>query len=240
MIVNIDNVTKTFETEDQEIIALEKVNFAVTEGEFLCLIGPSGCGKSTLLRLLARLQQPTHGQIIWEVKPQIGFVFQNYGLLPFLSVFDNIAFGLKMQAVGKGKIKTIVSDLTKEVGLSGFGDKHPKELSGGMKQRVGIARALAISPNVLLLDEPFSSLDEFTAEVLRQLLLELWQKRKITIIMVTHLVREALELADKIVVMSKGPGQVKEIASNKLKRPRNLRSQEFFALEDKLIKLIKF
>ncbi len=237
--VKVTNVSKTFTLDDQRVIALHNVNFEVKEGEFFTIIGPSGCGKSTLLRIISNLSPQTSGEITWEKTPVIGFVFQNYALFPYLSVLDNIAFGLKMQGVSKEKRTPIVKTLIEEMGLVGFEDKHPKELSGGMKQRVGIARSLAISPNVLLLDEPFSSLDEFTAESLRKLLLALWKKRKITVIMITHLVREALELSDRIAVMSPAPGTVQEIVINILKRPRDLRSKEFFTMEDKLIKLVK-
>lgn len=233
--LKLNQVSKKFFVDDQQVIALTDVNFEVQKGEFFTIIGPSGCGKSTLLRIIAGLTSPTSGQVSWEEKPILSFVFQNYGLFPFLSVFENIEFGLKM----KGERSGIVEDLIKEVGLEGFADKHPKELSGGMKQRVGIARALAISPTVLLLDEPFSSLDEFTAENLRKLLVKIWQRRKITIVMVTHLISEAIELSDKIAVMTGAPGTIEKVVENPLKRPRNLRSKEFFALEDELLGIIK-
>lgn len=236
--IKIQNISKLFKLDSQNIEALSNVSFQVNDGEFATIIGPSGCGKSTLLRILAGLEKQTSGTVSAE-KGTVGFVFQNFALFPFLSVIENIEFGVKMQGVSKNKRKEIAKELAKEVGLSGFEDKHPKELSGGMKQRVGIARALAIDPSVLLLDEPFSSLDEFTAENLRKLLLNIWDKRKITVIQVTHLVEEAVELADKIVVLSKGPGTVVEIMENKLKRPRNLRSREVFSMEDKLTALIR-
>lgn len=233
------NISKTFESEDQKLFALEKVSFEVVKGEFFTLIGPSGCGKSTLLRIIAGLTAKTSGQLEWEETPKLSFVFQNFALLPYLSVFENIEFGLKMAGMGKNERNKKVMELINEIGLAGFEDKHPKELSGGMKQRIGIARALAVEPNMLLLDEPFSSLDEFTAESLRSLLLKLWQKRKMTVIMVTHLIKEALELSDKIVIFTPQPGTVKEVVVDRLQKPRNLRSEEFFKMEDKLKSLIR-
>jgi len=237
--LKVKEITKIYELETQELTALKKVNFEVKKGEFFVLIGPSGCGKSTLLRIIAGLEKANSGTLDWQENPKIGFVFQNFALFPYLTVAQNIEFGLKMSGVEKNIRQKLVGDLIKEVGLSGFEDKHPKELSGGMKQRVGIARALAINPNVLLLDEPFSSLDEFTSENLRSLLLKLWQKRKVTVIMVTHLIKEAIELSDRIAILTPQPGSVKEVIENQLPRPRDLRSQDFFQMEDKLKNLIK-
>jgi NitT/TauT family transport system ATP-binding protein len=235
----IHNISKNFAVDKDEIVALENISFEVKEEKFTTIIGPSGCGKSTLLRILSGLEKPSFGTIEADKNEKMGFVFQGFALFPYLTVLENIEFGLKMQGVSKGKRRSISTELVKEVGLSGFESKHPKELSGGMKQRVGIARALAIDPKILLLDEPFSSLDEFTAENLRHLLLEIWQKRKITIVQVTHLIAEAVELSDTIAVLTKGPGRVEKIIENKMKRPRNLRSQEFYKLEDHLTGLIK-
>lgn len=237
--LKVSNITKIFEFENQKLTALKDVSFEVQKGEFFVLIGPSGCGKSTLLRVIAGLEKPTSGSLEWEENPKLGFVFQNFALFPYLTVSENIEFGLKMGRVNKKDRQKVVKELIEEVGLKDFEDKHPKELSGGMKQRVGIARALAINPNVLLLDEPFSSLDEFTAETLRALLLSLWQKRKITVIMITHLIREAIELSDRVAVLTPQPGSVEKILDVDLPRPRNLRSEEFFKLEDKLKDLIK-
>lgn len=237
--LSVNNISKTFEFDNQKLVVIQRVSFKVKNGEFFTLIGPSGCGKSTLLRIIAGLEKPTTGSLDWEEQPKIGFVFQNFALFPYLTVYQNIEFGLKMTGVSSSERKDIVFELIKEVGLMGFEDKHPKELSGGMKQRVGIARALAIDPNVLLLDEPFSSLDEFTAENLRSLLTRIWQKRKITIIMVTHLIREAIELSDTITVFTPQPGTVEQVIVNEIPRPRNLRSPKSFKMEDKLKSLIK-
>lgn len=237
--LKLHNISKTFEVEDQKIHALQDVSLEVKEGEFFTIIGPSGCGKSTLLRIITGLQPHTSGHINWEKPAKLSMVFQNYAVFPYLTVAENIEFGLKMNNVDKNKRQEIVKELVGEMGLEGFEDKHPKELSGGMKQRVGIARSLAVDPNVLLMDEPFSSLDEFTAETLRQVLLEVWKRRKITIILVTHLVREAVELSDRIAVMSKAPGHIIEEHTVTFPRPRNSRSQEFYALEDAIIKRIQ-
>ncbi len=232
--LQIKSISHTFQLDDRQIPALKDVSFSVSNGEFFTLLGPSGCGKSTLLRIIAGLIPPTSGQIKWDTPPRMGFVFQNFALFPYLTVRENIAFGLKMSEATKNISQQIVEELVKEVGLTGFADKHPKELSGGMKQRVGMARALAIDPNVLLLDEPFSALDEFTAAALRELLVDLWSKKKVTVIMVTHLIAEAVELADQIAVLSSAPGTLIQILPNSLPRPRNLRAKEFFHMEDQV------
>ncbi len=237
--LKVQNISKTFEVDDSQIQALSDISFNVADKEFVTIIGPSGCGKSTLLRIIAGIMAPTSGSLEWEGSPAKAFVFQNYALFPYFTVFENVEFGLKMAGVPKEDRQKIVGPLIEEVGLKGFEDKHPKELSGGMKQRVGIARALAVDPDVILMDEPFSSLDEFTADTLRDLLLQLWHSRKMTVIMVTHLVREALGLSDQIVVMEATPGRVKAVIDNKLPRPRDARSQPFFNMEDKLTELIK-
>lgn len=240
MILKLSNITKYFEIEDKKLFALDDVNLQINKGDFVTIIGPSGCGKSTLLRIIAGINKPSSGEVLWQgTTPKISFVFQNYAIFPYLTVRENIEFGLKMAGVSKKDRLRQVLELSEEVDLREFLDKHPKELSGGMKQRVGIARALAISPDVLLLDEPFSSLDEFSAQALRGLLLKLWQKRSITVMMVTHLIREALELADYIIVMTPRPGTVRITIKNNLSRPRNLRSNKFFAMEDSLKELLE-
>jgi NitT/TauT family transport system ATP-binding protein len=237
--LKVNNISKIFEVDGQQTQALKDITFEVCDGEFLTLIGPSGCGKSTLARIIAGLDTPTNGNVVWEKVPKIGFVFQNYALLPYLNVYDNIAFGLKMRGVKSNEIDKVVVGLIDEVGLTGYENKHPKELSGGMKQRVGIARSLAVDPNILILDEPFSSLDEFTAQNLRNLLLQIWESRSITVFLVTHLISEAIELSDRIIVMTKIPGEVEKVFENKNQRPRDTRSSDFFALEDSLTAIIK-
>ncbi len=219
---NIDN----FET-------LENISFSVNRGEFFSIVGPSGCGKSTLLRIIAGFIKPTSGSLELN-SGKLAMVFQNFAIFPWLNVYENIEFGLKMAGVPSKERQSIVSEKIKEVGLASFDKKYPKELSGGMRQRVGIARALAINPEILLMDEPFSSLDTFTAEKLRSDLLEIWQRHNMTIIMVTHLIEEALQLSGKIMIVSKRPAKVKEILEVNLDRPRDTRSADFFSLLDRI------
>ena len=245
-LIVVSNVYKSFTSDSKRTEALADVSFGVERGEFVCLVGPSGCGKSTLLRLIAGLDKPSKGKIIFDGdKPVPGeskmtMVFQSFALLPWLTIRENVGFGLKMRGANPSQIGKIVPNLISEMGLEGFEHKHPKELSGGMKQRVGLARALALEPEALLMDEPFSALDEFTADVLRKEFLKVWQKRKMTIVMVTHLVTEAAEMADRIVVFTPRPGTIEKIVENQLLRPRNKRSEDFFALSDKLTALVKF
>lgn len=232
------NVGQNFEIEGVKQHVLSDINFKVKKGEFVCIVGPSGCGKSTLLRIVSGLVKPTSGEINLESK-KLAMVFQNFALFPWLTVEENVAFGLKMLGSKKSEAEKIVKEQIAAMGLSGVEEKHPKELSGGMRQRVGIARALAINPEVLLLDEPFSALDIFTAKKLRADLLAIWKERKLTILMVSHLVEEAVELADRILVMSANPGKIKETINVDLGRPRNTRSEEFYQHVDGIEKLIK-
>jgi ABC-type nitrate/sulfonate/bicarbonate transport system ATPase subunit len=241
----LKNVTKTFETEQGTITALKDIDLEIQSGEFVAIIGPSGCGKSTLLRIIAGLTTPTSGEVLLDgqkvvgTSPTISFIFQNFGLFPWLNVYDNVAFPLQMQAMGKREIKIKTEAIIKEVGLLGFENSHPKELSGGMKQRVGIARALNGESKIILADEPFSSLDAFTAKTLRDELLGIWKRYKKTIVVVTHLVDEALYLADRIVVLTPGPGRVEKIITNNLSRPRNMRDEKFYKLSDELTKIVQ-
>ncbi len=215
--------------------AVENISLNVKQGDFFCLVGPSGCGKSTLLKMIAGIEKPTSGSVS---KPDsISMVFQSGALLPWLNVEDNVAFGLKMVNTPQHLIKDCVLTYLKMMGLIGLDKKFPRELSGGQKQRVGIARALATKPQVLLLDEPFSALDPLTTEQLHKDLLEIWQETKITIIMVSHLLEEAILLAESVGMMHQGI--LKEIVDIDLPLPRNRRSEEFYKLEDKLYKLIQ-
>lgn len=240
------NISKNFLVEGKKLQVLEDVSFEVEQGEFCALIGPSGCGKSTLLRILIGLEKASSGEVRFQGQsPIVGdvtaaMIFQHFALFPWMTVFENVEFGLKMQKVENGERKRIVESLIEEVGLSDFAKEHPKELSGGMKQRVGIARALTLAPKLLFMDEPFSSLDAFTVATLREEILRIWQKRKMTVVMVTHLVEEAVELADKIVVLTERPGSVEKIIENRLSRPRNKRSKPFFTSVDQLLALVKF
>ncbi|HSX01805.1 MAG TPA: ABC transporter ATP-binding protein [Candidatus Saccharimonadia bacterium] len=229
----LQHITKQYDDETTTDLILQDINLTVEPGELLCLMGPSGCGKSTLLRIMAGLVEPTSGHVV-NRPPRIGMVFQNFGLMPWLTVADNIGFGLKMGGQHPKAIKREVDRQIESLGLHGLGQSHPKELSGGQKQRVGIARALAIDPDVLMLDEAFSALDTATAEELRADLLRIWQETGKTIVMVTHQPAEAAQLASRIVVFTGRPGAVEQIIVNKLPRPRHQRSDEFFKLVDRL------
>ncbi|HSX48010.1 MAG TPA: ABC transporter ATP-binding protein [Candidatus Nanoarchaeia archaeon] len=238
MSLKLHNIGKYFVEDGHHHQVLDSINLEVKNGEFLCLMGPSGCGKSTLLRLIAGLIDASVGGVT-DPPARVGFVFQNFALMPWLSVYENIAFGLRMRSLDENEIHQAVTKQIHEVGLAGLQHRRPKELSGGQKQRVGLARALAIDPDVLLLDEPFSALDTYTAAELREDLLRIWQSTGKTIIMVTHLSTEAAELGDRIVVLSTRPGQVVSIIENNLPRPRPTRDAGFFALVDRLDQLIR-
>lgn len=231
-IVSLDKVNKYFENNS----VLRDVSLDIVQGEFLCLVGPSGCGKSTLLRLLLDFEKADSGQIKFTQKLKTSLVFQNFALFPWLTVSDNIGFGLKMAGLDKAKRDQKISEIIHNLSLHGSEKLHPKELSGGMRQRVGLGRALSMDPDILFLDEPFSAVDAFTARELRQDLLKIWQNRPITIVMVTHLIEEAVELADRIVVLAndKQKDSIVDVYTNKLIRPRDNRSREFFAEVDKI------
>jgi NitT/TauT family transport system ATP-binding protein len=242
-IIKVTNLIKFYEeTADKHLLALENVNLSINEGEFFVILGPSGSGKSTLLRAMAGFDTNFEGQIytLPSINPSdIGFVFQQFALLPWLTVYEHVELGLIGRNVAPNTRKEIVRRELEQFGLQKFAQNFPHELSGGMRQRVGIARSLAFEPKILFLDEPFSELDFFTAETLRKELIEIWQSRKLTIIMVSHIIPEALELADKIAVLSARPGHVAKVLENDLPRPRNMRSEEFFKLEDRIYKLLK-
>jgi len=210
-----------------EIQALENVSLTVTPGEFLCIVGPSGCGKSTLLRLLAGLLRPSHGAVWLNEEPltrprrQIGIVFQKANLMPWRTVRQNVALPLEIAGLDPEETRRRAEALIALVGLSGFEDAYPAELSGGMAQRVAIARALIHDPELLLLDEPFGSLDALTREQMALELLRIWQAQRKTVVMVTHSIPEAVFLGDRVLVMSARPGQIRAIISVPLPRPRH-------------------
>ncbi len=237
-LIEAKNISQTFQKDDQPLQVLRDVSLAVNSGEFVCLIGPSGSGKSTLLRILLGLIKPTKGHVSFEPAIHRAMVFQNFGLFPWLNVEQNVGFGLRMSGLKGRPLRAKVQQYINEMGLTGFETNHPKELSGGMKQRVGIARALAVDPNVLFMDEPFSALDAFTARKLRDETLRIWAKLSMTVVMVTHLVEEAVEMADRIVVFTPIPGKVARVIKVDLPRPRNRRSQAFYSYVDLLEKLI--
>jgi len=241
--LTLHNVNKTFrEPGSKPLAVLRGVNFEINTGEFFVLVGPSGSGKSTLLRIMSGLEKSYEGKVIWaesQAAAKVAFIFQQFALLPWLTVFQNVELGLLNKKFSKKERAGIVEYEMRQFGLEKFAQAHPRELSGGMQQRVGLARALAINPKVLFMDEPFSELDSFTAQELRQELLKIWRERKLTIVLVSHIVEEALELADRVAIFTSRPATIKDIVINHLPRPRNKRSPEFFELADKLYSLIR-
>jgi len=228
-IIEIKNLTKKFFLKSP--VVLRDVSLDIVKEEFICFVGPSGCGKSTLIRLVAGLEKPTRGNVLYKgkivkgVNPEISMVFQSFALLPWLAVKQNVEFGAKMSGGIDWAEKHWVQGYINMVGLDKVMDMYPRDLSGGMRQRVGIARALVMDPKVLILDEPFSQLDLITATELRSDILNLWQGSGRTVIMISHLIEEAIELADRVVVMNMG--EIKEIVPIDLPRPRHKDSKEF-------------
>lgn len=229
------------------LTVLEDISMSVNSGEILAVLGPSGCGKSTLMRVLTGLIKPTrgevlvHGEALKGIHPSAAIVFQNFALYPWLTVSENIAMGLESAKVEPDLIKEKVGKVIDIVGLEGFEDVYPKELSGGMKQRVGIARALAVQPELLCMDEPFSGLDVLTAENLRSEVLNLWLDHKVdikTIFFVTHNISEAVFLANRIVVLSANPGKLRVVINNDIPFPRDYRSSEFLSMVDRIHEII--
>jgi len=228
MKLQVDNVSKRFLTDTgEEVDALRGVSLDVREGEFICILGPSGCGKTTLLRIIAGLEQPTEGQVLVDGEPvdgptpRLGMIFQDYSLYPWRRVIDNISFGLELAGVEKAARTATARKYLELVGLGEFADAFPYELSGGMRQRVAVARALAIDPAVVLMDEPFGALDAQTRNAMQRELLEIWEKTKKTVLFVTHSVDEAVFLADRIVVLTTRPGRIHEVVDVPEPRPGN-------------------
>ncbi|AKU09686.1 nitrate ABC transporter ATP-binding protein (plasmid) [Haloferax gibbonsii] len=227
--ISIRGVSKTYESTN----ALDDVSFSVSEGEFCCVVGPSGCGKTTLLRAIAGLDDVDRGSILVDGDPVTdpsldrGMVFQEYALFPWRTVRGNIRFGLDRPACECADCEARVRELVDLVGLEGFEDAYPKELSGGMKQRVGIARALAVDPEILLMDEPFGSVDARTRDRLHAELLGIWAQTEQTVVFVTHDIDEAVTLADRVVVMDADPGTVQSTIPIDLERPRQRTAHEF-------------
>jgi NitT/TauT family transport system ATP-binding protein len=214
--VRLRGLTKAFTVRGRRVDALAGIDLDIRSGEFLCIVGPSGCGKTTLLRILAGLEQQSAGTIDIaregiDSRPLNSMVFQEQSIFPWLSVRDNVAFGLKAQGKGRMERYRIVEPFIQKVGLAGFEDALPHQLSGGMKQRVSIARAFATDPEMLLMDEPFAALDEQTKLILQAELLRIWDELRKTVIYVTHSIDEAIVLADRILVMSARPGRIKEL-----------------------------
>jgi NitT/TauT family transport system ATP-binding protein len=232
-IIELKGVGKEFELQGETIKALRGADLSVRKGEFICLIGASGCGKSTLLRIVAGFEAPSHGEALMWGKPiegpdpSRGMVFQDYGLFPWLSVRANVGFGPRSRGRPAAEVKDTVEHYVDLVGLARFADAYPHQLSGGMKQRVAIARVLANDAEVVLMDEPFGALDAMTRERLQDELLELWRRTGLTVLFVTHAIEEAIFLADRVVVMSPGPGRIDTEFRVDLHRPRDIASPEF-------------
>lgn len=227
-------VHKHFPNGDGEPIrAVEDMNLTIGKNEFICLVGASGCGKTTALRMVAGLEKPSQGEIRLNGKPVEGpgpersVVFQRYTLYPWRTVLDNVAFGLEVQGVGKKARRERALDFLALVGLSEYANSHPHQLSGGMRQRVAVARSLAADPDVLLMDEPFGALDALTRNTLQKELTRIWEEERKTILFITHSIREAVMLADRVAVMSSNPGSIREIIDIDLPRPRDQHDPAF-------------
>lgn len=224
--ISINNLTKVFFKKNNSVKALEDITIEISEGEFVCLVGPSGCGKTTLLRILAGLETTSVGDFEIKIgkkdRPLQSMVFQERGIIPWLTVEENVAFGLKMRHLPKAIVKERTDYYIKKVGLEKFSKLFPKELSGGMKQRVSIARAFANDPEILLMDEPFAALDEQNKFILQEELLSIWEETKKTVLFITHSIDEALLLSDRILLMSAQPGKILKEIRNDIPRPRNI------------------
>jgi NitT/TauT family transport system ATP-binding protein len=243
--LEIRSLNQSFPRDDgSRLVVLDNIRFEVEDKEFVCILGSSGCGKTTLLRMIAGLDTAEAGSILLDgeeirgTSPKVGMVFQEYSLFPWRTVIDNIAFGLEMQGMAGDDRYRIAEHYLNLVNLAQFRGSFPSELSGGMRQRVAVARALALDPVLLLMDEPFGALDAQTRNMLQQELLEIWEKTKKTIIFITHSVDEAVYLSDRIIVLSPRPGRVCRIFPVDLPRPRDRTSVEFAQVRREVLDLI--
>ncbi len=242
--IDVSGVSKVFNAGQREVTALKDINLHIPDGQFVCLLGPSGCGKSTLLNAIAGFSLPSsgtitaNGELVTGPGPERGMVFQEYALFPWMTVEKNIAFGLEVKGVPAAEIDQRVSDLLAMLSLADFRHRFPKDLSGGMRQRVAIARVLALDSPIMLMDEPFGALDALTRRNLQDELLRIWAELRKTIIFVTHSIEEAIYLADRIVVMTYRPGTVKRDIIVDMPRMRDPASAEFNALKRELGMLV--
>jgi len=243
ILLTLEHVVKTYGASDRPFVAVQDVDIQVRSGEFVCLLGPSGCGKSTLLRIIAGLQQATSGSVLYRGRPVVGvnphatIVFQTFALFPWLTVLENVEVALKARGIPPSERQQRSLRLIDTVGLDGFESAYPRELSGGMRQKVGFARAMAVEPELLCLDEPFSALDVLSANALRGELMELWQNKSMptkAVLMVTHNIEEAVSMSDRIIVMDKDPGHVIGEINVRLRHPRQRKDTAFQALVDKV------
>ena len=223
--IAIRGLAKTFDVRPAPVEALSAIDMFVAEGEFLCIVGPSGCGKTTLLRILAGLETPSVGSIDFSIRhdgrPLQSMVFQEQGVFPWLTAIDNAAFGMQARGVPKAERNAKARAMLAKLGLAGFERTYPRQLSGGMRQRVNLARAFANDPAVLLMDEPLGALDEQTKMLVQDDLLKLWEEQRKTVIFITHSLDEAVVLGDRVAVMSHRPGRIKALFDVRLPRPRN-------------------
>jgi len=229
----LSRVSANFEDGKERVLVLKDMSFSVPAGSFVSVVGPSGAGKSTLMRVILGLMPHTSGDIVRNFS-RPAMVFQNYALFPWLTALNNVAFGLRMAGMRKTEARKTAKKKLEEVGLGHLENHYPAALSGGQRQRVGLARALAISPDLLIMDEPFSNLDTITAESLKADLLKIWRSYGITILMVNHLIPDAVEFSDQIIIMVAHPGHIKSIIPIDLPRPRDTRSAQFFKEVDLL------
>lgn len=245
--LELNGIGVEYDYNGKKLLSIKDVSFAVERNQFVSIIGPSGCGKSTVIKILLGLLEPTSGTVriggksLANADPKLSVVFQNAALFPWLDVLKNVEIALEAFTTDEVYIKQTAEKFIKIVGIDGFEEAYPRELSGGMKQRVSIARALTTGPDLLLLDEPFAALDVFSAQALREELLDLWESPKLppdTILMVTHNVDEAVQMSDKIVVLSPRPARVLGEVKVSLPRPRNTRSEEFYSVVDGVVKLM--
>lgn len=226
--ITLSNVNKTFSAQGGTVDALQDVSLDIGGGEFFCIVGPSGCGKTTLLRILAGLEESTGGNVLIAAaqngRPLNSMVFQEQSVFPWMNVRDNVSYGLRLRGFGKKERHAIADRYIRMIGLTRFADAYPHQLSGGMKQRVSVARAFANDPEILLMDEPFGALDEQNRILLQQELLRIWEDSRKTTVFITHSIDEALCLGDRVMVMTAHPGRIKSIVDIDLPRPRDIAS----------------
>ena len=246
--VEITGLRKAFTSRRGSVVALDGVDLSIAEGEFVSIVGASGCGKSTLLSIVAGLQESTAGTVMLDGQPidgpgrDRGVVFQSYTLFPWLTALANVEFGLRQEPINRSERAARAREQLDLVGLADFADRYPAELSGGMKQRVAIARSLAYRPRILLMDEPFGALDALTRRMMQELLTEVWDRHRLTVLFVTHDVEESIFVSDRVLVMTNRPGRIKEQIPIPLGRPRShelVTSPEFRALYEHVLGSIR-
>jgi len=242
--IDFEDINIVFEAKSTSYTAIKDLSFQIEEGGVTCIIGPSGCGKSTLLNLLGGFIKAKSGSITIKdsnlslMELRKAFVFQDYALFPWRTAVENVEFGLEVLKISRGKRRALAMEALESVGLTQFANFYPHKLSGGMKQRVSVARALAFDPDLLLMDEPFAALDEEMREELQDLVLQIWSKTGKTIVYITHSIPEAVFLADRVIALTSGPGQIKKVVDISLAKPRDRLSDKFRDYEKELVSLV--